>query len=429
MDVQKIIHKKLSGSPLADAELEFVIMSYLDNTIPDSIMTDFLKSVHQNGMTESEIISLTRIMIDSGEIIDFSNLGCFVADKHSTGGVGDKVSIILGPILASLGIAVPMLAGRSLGHTGGTIDKLETIPGFDTDLTISDFKDNVERSGICIMSQTNTICPADKKIYALRDITGTIDSIPLICGSIMSKKISEGINGLVLDIKIGNGAFMRSLSQGVKLGSMLKFVGEKFNVSTKVVYSNMDQPLGKTAGMWCEIDESIQALKGNGANDLMEVVFELGSSLIIQAGLANTQLEAIRMQKQCLENGEAFQKFEEMVVNQCGEIKRASKLNEPLFTKEIICEKDGFVNSFDTTGLGWIAVEMGCGRKNISDSLDNTAGIKFNVKVGDYIKRGDQIMSCFNSNNYKLAKAHSKLIKTIQISEEKVESPNMIYRD
>ena len=309
MDVQKIIHKKLSGSPLADAELEFVIMSYLDNTIPDSIMTDFLKSVHQNGMIKSEIISLTRIMIDSGEIIDFSNLGCFVADKHSTGGVGDKVSIILGPILASLGIAVPMLAGRSLGHTGGTIDKLETIPGFDTDLTISDFKDNVERSGICIMSQTNTICPADKKIYALRDITGTIDSIPLICGSIMSKKISEGINGLVLDIKIGNGAFMRSLSQGVKLGSMLKFVGEKFNVSTKVVYSNMDQPLGKTAGMWCEIDESIQALKGNGANDLMEVVFELGSSLIIQAGLANTQLEAIRMQKQCLENGGSISKI------------------------------------------------------------------------------------------------------------------------
>ena len=197
MDVQKIIHKKLSGSPLADAELEFIIMSYLDNTIPDSIMTDFLKSVHQNGMIKSEIISLTRIMIDSGEIIDFSNLGCFVADKHSTGGVGDKVSIILGPILASLGIAVPMLAGRSLGHTGGTIDKLETIPGFDTDLTISNFKDNVERSGICIMSQTNTICPADKKIYALRDITGTIDSIPLICGSIMSKKISEGILSLI----------------------------------------------------------------------------------------------------------------------------------------------------------------------------------------------------------------------------------------
>ena len=222
MDVKKIINKKLGGSPLTNAELEFIIMSYVDNTINDSIMTDFLKSVHQNGMVKDEIVSLTRIMINSGETIDFSDLKSFVADKHSTGGVGDKVSIILGPILASLGIAVPMLAGRSLGHTGGTIDKLETIPGFNTNLTIADFKNNVERSGVCIMSQTESICPSDKKIYALRDITGTIDSIPLICGSIMSKKISEGIDGLVLDIKIGNGAFLRSLSQGKKLGTMLK---------------------------------------------------------------------------------------------------------------------------------------------------------------------------------------------------------------
>ena len=429
MDVKKIINKKLGGSPLTNAELEFIIMSYVDNTINDSIMTDFLKSVHQNGMVKDEIVSLTRIMINSGETIDFSGLNSFVADKHSTGGVGDKVSIILGPILASLGIAVPMLAGRSLGHTGGTIDKLETIPGFNTNLTIADFKNNVERSGVCIMSQTESICPADKKIYALRDITGTIDSIPLICGSIMSKKISEGIDGLVLDIKIGNGAFMRSLSQGKKLGTMLKFIGEQFNVSTKVVYSNMDQPLGKTAGMWCEIEESIHALKGNGSEDLMRVIFELGSKLIIEAGIVETTLEATEIQKKSINNGMAFEKFEEMVSNQDGIIKKAGELNAPIFSKEITSKKDGYLKSFDTIAVGWAAVEMGCGRKIKSDKLDNTAGIKFNAKVGDYIEEGDRIMSCFNSDNDKLNDAHSKLIKTFQLSDEKVKSPDLIYQD
>ncbi len=429
MDVKKITNKKLNGDTLTNNELEFVINSYINDAIDDSVMANFLKSVHRKGMSQDEIVSLTQIMIDSGEIINFANLESFVADKHSTGGVGDKVSIILGPMLASLGIAIPMLAGRSLGHTGGTIDKLETIPGFKTDLSIKNFKKNVERSGVCIMSQTSAICPADKKIYALRDVTGTIDSIPLICGSIMSKKISEGINGLVLDIKIGNGAFMPSLSHGKKLGSLLQFVGEQFNVSTKVVYSNMDQPLGDTAGMWCEIDESIKALKGNGSIDLMEVVFELGSKLIIDAGLTNTHIEAIKMQKQCINNGKAFKKFEEMVFNQHGNIEKADELNEPLFSKEIICETEGFIKSFDTTALGWAAVEMGCGRKNKNDALDNTAGIKFNAKVGDHVKKGDCIMRCFNSDNNKLIKASSLLKKTFYISERKVDSLNTIYRD
>jgi pyrimidine-nucleoside phosphorylase len=331
LDVKKITNKKLSGGFLTDKELEFVVKSYIDNTINDNTMANFLRSVHQKGMSKDETVTLTRIMIESGETINFQNLNSYVGDKHSTGGVGDKVSIILGPILAALGIAVPMLAGRSLGHTGGTIDKLETIPGFKTDLSVKNFKKNVERTGICIMSQTDTICPADKKIYALRDVTGTIDSIPLICGSIMSKKISEGINGLVLDIKIGNGAFMPTLEEGKKLGSLLKYIGKKFGVSTKLVYSNMNQPLGKTAGMWCEIDESIKALQGEGAKDLMRVVFELGSRLIVDAGLIDTHLEAVHMQQRSISNGKAFKKFEEMVFNQNGQIKKRDYLNKPLY--------------------------------------------------------------------------------------------------
>ena len=428
MDVQKITNKKLEGDPLTDNELEFVIKSYVDNAIDDSSMGKFLKSIHLKGMEIDEIVSLTKIMIDSGETIDFSNLESYVADKHSTGGVGDKVSIILGPVLAALGIAVPMLAGRSLGHTGGTIDKLETIPGFRTDLSIADFKKNVERSGLCIMSQTNTICPADKKIYALRDVTGTIDSNPLICGSIMSKKIAEGIDGLVLDIKIGNGAFMRTLAKGKQLGNLLKYVGEKFNVTTNVVYSNMDQPLGKTAGMWCEINESIQALKGNGAIDLMDVVFELGNKLIIDSGLTDTRSKATQMQIQCIDSGNAYDKFEEMVFNQGGYIGKTSELNEPLFSKKVISEKNGFIKSFDTTALGWAAVQMGCGRINKNDNLDNTAGIAFNAKVGDQVNKGDSIMQCFGSDKNKLDQAYSQLKETFQIAEGKVESQAMIFR-
>lgn len=406
---------------MTDNELEFVIRSYIDNTINDNTMANFLRSVHQKGMSKDETVTLTRIMIESGETINFQNLNSYVGDKHSTGGVGDKVSIILGPILAALGITIPMLAGRSLGHTGGTIDKLETIPGFKTDLSVENFKKNVERSGICIMSQTDTICPADKKIYALRDVTGTIDSIPLICGSIMSKKISEGINGLVLDIKIGNGAFMPTLEEGKKLGSLLKYVGEQFGVSTKLVYSNMNQPLGKTAGMWCEIDESIKALQGEGAKDLMKVVFELGSRLIIDAGLSDMHLEAVHMQQRSISDGKAFKKFEEMVFNQNGQIKKRDDINKPLFSKEVICQKDGFVKSFNTTALGWAAVELGCGRNNKKDILDNSAGIEFNVKVGDPIKKGELVMRCFNSNEKKILSAHSQLTNTFEISENKIE--------
>jgi pyrimidine-nucleoside phosphorylase len=237
----------------------------------------------------------------------------------------------------------------------------------------------------------------------------------------MSKKISEGINGLVLDIKIGNGAFMPTLEEGKKLGSLLKYIGKKFGVSTKLVYSNMNQPLGKTAGMWCEIDESIKALQGEGAKDLMRVVFELGSRLIVDAGLIDTHLEAVHMQQRSISNGKAFKKFEEMVFNQNGQIKKRDDLNKPLFSKEVVCQKDGFIESFNTTALGWAAVELGCGRNNKKDILDNSAGIEFNVKVGDPIKKGELVMRCFNSNEKKILSAYSQLTNTFEISENKIE--------
>ena len=427
MDPIKIIKAKQNQSILSSKEIDFLVSSYSNNQITDEIMTEFLKAVKDNGMNMDETISLTKTMIDSGEKMDFSHLNSYVADKHSTGGVGDKVSLILGPLMASLGITIPMIAGRSLGHTGGTIDKLETIPGFKTDLSIQEFKNCIEKIGLCIMSQTDSICPADKKMYALRDVTNTIDSMPLICGSIMSKKIAEGIRGLVLDIKIGNGAFMKNLKDGKDLASKLMKVGGAFNVSTDVIFSNMDQPLGRTAGMWCEVNESINAMNGEGAEDLMNVVYNLGTKMLLQAKIVKSATEARQIQIENIRNGKALKKFQQMVKNQSGQINLGPKINNPSYSHEVVSEHDGYVSSFDTTAIGWALVELGCGRKKSGDVLDNSAGIEFYAKVGEKIKKGEAIFRCFGSRKSKLKNAVNLIENTFCISDEKVKKPEPIY--
>ena len=427
MDPIKTIKAKQNQSILSSKEIDFLVSSYSNNQITDEIMTEFLKAVKDNGMNMDETISLTKTMIDSGEKMDFSHLNSYVADKHSTGGVGDKVSLILGPLMASLGITIPMIAGRSLGHTGGTIDKLETIPGFKTDLSIKEFKNCIEKIGLCIMSQTDSICPADKKMYALRDVTNTIDSMPLICGSIMSKKIAEGIRGLVLDIKIGNGAFMKNLKDGKDLASKLMKVGGAFNVSTDVIFSNMDQPLGRTAGMWCEVNESINAMNGEGAEDLMNVVYNLGTKMLLQAKIVKSATEARQIQIENIRNGKALKKFQQMVKNQSGQIDLGPKINNPSYSHEVVSEHDGYVSSFDTTAIGWALVELGCGRKKSGDVLDNSAGIEFYAKVGEKIKKGEAIFRCFGSRKSKLKNAVNLIENTFCISDEKVKKPEPIY--
>lgn len=427
MDPIKTIKAKQNQSILSSKEIDFLVSSYSNNQIADEIMTEFLKAVKDNGMNMDETISLTKTMIDSGEKMDFSHLNSYVADKHSTGGVGDKVSLILGPLMASLGITIPMIAGRSLGHTGGTIDKLETIPGFKTDLSIQEFKNCIEKIGLCIMSQTDSICPADKKMYALRDVTNTIDSMPLICGSIMSKKIAEGIRGLVLDIKIGNGAFMKNLKDGKDLASKLMKVGGAFNVSTDVIFSNMDQPLGRTAGMWCEVNESINAMNGEGAEDLMNVVYNLGTKMLLQAKIVKSATEARQIQIENIRNSKALKKFQQMVKNQSGQIDLGSNINNPSFSHEVVSEHDGYVSSFDTTAIGWALVELGCGRKKSGDVLDNSAGIEFYAKVGEKIKKGEAIFRCFGSRKSKLKNAVNLIENTFCISDEKVKKPEPIY--
>lgn len=420
----EIIKQKRNGNEISHTQIKDFINGYLSEEIPDYQMSALLMAIFFNGMTESEISALVDVMLNSGKRMDFTHHTNYVADKHSTGGVGDKVSIILGPLLAAAGIAIPMLSGRSLGHTGGTLDKLETIPGFKVDINLDDFRKQVDSIGIAMIGQTKDICPADRRMYALRDVTGTIESIPLICGSIMSKKIAEGIRGLVLDIKTGNGAFMKNIDDAHKLGDTLTKIGNAFNINTDVVYTSMNQPLGKTAGLWCEIRESINGLKGNGPDDTMQVTFELGAKLILQAGLSKTQSEAIALQNELISNGKAYEKFIEMVEYQGGnpqDIENYNQRHQPKFSKSLKAEKSGYIQSMDTYKIGLATIELGCGRKKTTDAVDPTAGIEFYKKIVDKVSQGDTLLKFFNSDSSKLNPAEKLLKDSIQIGKEKVE--------
>ena len=417
----EIIKNKRDGKEISKDQLHQFVNGYVKGDIPDYQMSALLMAIFFNGMSDEELFALVEIMLNSGDQLNFSNYTSYVADKHSTGGVGDKVSIILGPLLAAAGIAIPMLSGRSLGHTGGTLDKLETIPGFEVNLSLNEFRRQVDAIGISMIGQTDAICPADKKMYALRDVTGTVESIPLICGSIMSKKIAEGIQGLVLDVKTGNGAFMKNIDQARELGSMLQKIGTAFNVNTDAVYTSMEQPLGNYAGLWCEVQESIDGLLGNGPADTMEVTFELGTKLLIQAGFVDNKPEAIDLQKKLIEDGSAYQKFLEMVEYQGGkknDIENYSELHLPQYFDEIRSADNGYVAKMDTYKIGLATVELGCGRKKTTDAVDPTAGIQFLKKVGDSVQKSDAIYKLFNSNKTKLNSAKGILNDTYSVTAE-----------
>ena len=425
----EIIKQKRDGAHLSKDHLCEFIQSYMEGSIADYQMTALLMAIFFNGMDDDELYSLVDIMVNSGEKMDFSNLECFVADKHSTGGVGDKVSIILAPLLAEAGLAIPMISGRGLGHTGGTLDKLETIPGFRVDLSLTEFRKAVEQTGIAMIGQTNEICPADRKMYSLRDVTGTIESIPLICSSIMSKKIAEGIQGLVLDVKIGNGAFIKKMEDAQTLGNMLKRIGRHFGITTDIVYSSMNQPLGTTAGLWCEVKESINSLKGNGTDDTMKITYELGSRLLLQAEISKTRNEAISLQKSIIQSGKGYEKFLDLVKNQGGsqkDIEQYTKLHSPQHTREISANRSGFIQYMDTYTIGLATVALGCGRAKITDSVDPTAGMEFLKKTGEKVQKGEPLIRCFNSDKPKLQNTVNRLESVFQIGEKQIFHP-LIY--
>jgi len=421
-----ITKKKQNGTILSQSEIEFIIQGYIAGTINDDDMTNWLKAVFQQGMTHKETMDYTQNMIESGAQLDFSHLNGYVVDKHSTGGVGDKVSMILGPLLAACGCYIPMVSGRGLGHTQGTIDKLESIPGYCSSLSLTQFKRIVEEAGISIIAQTEEICPADSKIYALRDITDTVASFPLICGSIMSKKIAEGIEGLVLDIKVGNGAFIRTLSEAKKLGALMQDVGKHYGIHVSICYTGMDQPLGNTAGLWCEVMESIECLKGNGPDDIMSIVFHLGKEALTLAKIHNAE----PLLKTAISDGSALDKFRHMVSAHGGNLGSMDnpKTYKPLYQKEVLAESEGYICYMDTLNLGKGVVYLGGGRIQKRDKLDPTVGIVWHKKTGDAVVTGEPIMTYFCSDKDKFERCKLYFKGRIRIQSELPKSLELIYK-
>ena len=402
-------------------EIEYIVNGFTENKIPDYQMAAWLMAIYLNGMNETETANYTQSLTNSGKKIKFKNLNGPIIDKHSTGGVGDKISLILGPILAACDCHVPMIVGRGLGHTGGTLDKLESIDGYNGFLNVEQFKKNVREVGVSIIGQTSEICPADKKIYALRDITGTIESNSLICGSILSKKLAEGIDYLIMDIKVGNGAFMKDKKEAVVLGNYLKKVSEKFNLKMKYLITDMNQPLGNYSGLICEVIESINVLKGNGPNDILELIYYIGENCLKLAGL-NDRRKKI---DEVIKNGKAYEKFEQMVTAHGGKLK-SIKL-EPVAKKIIKADKEGYLNFLDTKAMGMSIIELGGGRKKIDDSVDSNAGFRLIKKHGEHVKENDVIAEIFCSNTNKIESGYRMLKKSIQIINQLPNDYKLIY--
>ena len=423
----EIIEKKRDGIELTPKEIDWFIHNVISEEIDDSQISALLMSIYFNGMTNIETKSLVNSMVKSGKRFNFKHLGKYVADKHSTGGIGDKISFVLTPLLSSFGIIVPMIAGRGLAFTGGTIDKLESIKNFQTQKDFNSFNKQIDLIGCGIISQSSEICPADKKLYSIRDLTGTIPSFPLICSSIMSKKLAEGLDGLVLDVKVGNGAFMKNLREAKSLGIELKKIGDSLDIDVSITYSNMSEPLGKYAGLKCEITEAVGCLKGTGPDDVTQLSIDLCANILVQSGISANKSDAKTSLFKNIENGKALEKFEEMIVAQNGDLNDIySKNNFARNHLKIKSKETGYIRSINTEKIGWALVEIGCGKKVISDTLDYSAGIKTNYKVGDKIHKGDIVYELFGFNERKLKIAKKMLTKTFVISDQEQEQKKLI---
>ena len=417
----ELIKHKRESREHSKEDIQLIVNSFVDGSVPNYQIAAWLMAVYLNGMTNLETAFYTQSLTNSGKKIKFNNLNGPIVDKHSTGGVGDKVSLILGPILAACNCYVPMIVGRGLGHTGGTLDKLESISNYNGFLSVDKFKNIVKDIGVSIIGQTNEICPADKKIYALRDLTATIESNPLICGSILSKKIAEGINYLVMDIKVGNGAFMKNVDQAKTLGKYLKNVGEQSNLKINYSVTDMNQPLGNYSGLMCEVVESINTLKGNGPQDLKEVTFHLAEKCLLLSGVENARQKIIDV----INNGSAYEKFEKMIFAHGGKIKSIS-LN-PSSNKIIKSSEEGYLNIIDTKRIGMAIIELGAGRKKIEDTVDSQAGIRFFKKHGDMVKKNEPIFEVFSSDKDKIKVAHKMINQSIQIINQLPNQYKLIY--
>ena len=429
MNIIDIIAKKRDGKELTTDEINFFIKDYTNNNIEDYQAAALVMAIYIKGMSYRETKDLTMAMASSGDVLDLSELGENVVDKHSTGGVGDKVTIILAPLIASLGIPVAKMSGRGLGYTGGTADKIEAIPGYNTGISEKEFIDNVKSIGISLITQTLNLAPADKKIYALRDTIACTESIPLIASSIMSKKIASGANKIVLDVTCGFGAFMKNIEDARELSKTMIEIGNLANRETVCVITNMNEPLGFAVGNSLEIIEAIEFLQGKMPEDLKQVVLELGAYMVKLAGKGSNIEENKKMLLENIQNGKAYNKFIELVQNQGGDIeyvKDVTKFEKAKIIQEVISTTEGYVQESNAEEIGKLSCDLGAGRKTKKDKIDLQVGIILNKKIGDFVNKGDKLATIYANDIEKAKDTENELRRIYRIGKEKIEENTII---
>lgn len=429
MNMYDVILKKRNGEELSTNEINYVVEGYVKGEIPDYQMSAFLMAVYFQKMNKRETVDLTMAMAHSGEMLDLSNINGVKVDKHSTGGVGDKTTLVVGPMITAAGGKLAKMSGRGLGHTGGTIDKLESIPGFKTDLSIEKFINNVNKYGIAVAGQTSNLDPADKMMYALRDVTATVDNTALIASSIMSKKLASGTDKIVLDIKTGSGAFMKTEKEARELAELMVGIGNDAGRKTVAVISKMDQPLGRAVGNSLEVIEAIESLKGNGPDDLMELCYTLGANMLVMAGISKYIAEAKDRLEMTIRDGSALETFRSMVKAQGGDtgvINDYSVLGESAEIYQVKAKKSGYVSKINAKEIGMCSMLLGGGRKEKNDNIDFVVGIYILKKIGDYVEENDVIAEIHSESKESAKAIEDRILASYEFSTEKIERDSVI---
>ncbi|MFS0784493.1 pyrimidine-nucleoside phosphorylase [Bacillus sp. 1P06AnD] len=431
MRMVDLIEKKRDGGELTKEEINFMIEGYTDGSIPDYQMSSFLMSVFFKGMTPEETANMTMAMVESGDQIDLSAIEGIKVDKHSTGGVGDTTTIVLAPLVAAVGVPVAKLSGRGLGHTGGTVDKFESIPGFHSEIEADQFIKQVNEVKVAVTGPTGNLTPADKKIYGLRDVTATVNSIPLMASSIMSKKIASGSDAIVLDVKVGAGAFMKDVESAKELAHAMVEIGKNVGRDTMAVISDMDQPLGFAIGNALEVKEAIDTLRGEGPKDLEDLCLTLGSKMVVLAKHAETVEEARKMLEDVIANGKALEKFKEFVTAQGGDasvIDDPSKLAAAKYEIPVMAKEDGYVAEIEADSIGTAAMILGAGRATKESIVDLAVGLMLHKKIGDEVKKGDTIVT-IHSNRENVEDVMERIYESYRISPTKVADPVLVHAE
>ena len=428
MYMPELIRKKRDGGELTAEEISYIINGCVSGEVPDYQLSAFAMAVFFRGMTNAETVALTLAMRDSGDKADLSGISGVKVDKHSTGGVGDKTTLIVAPIVAACGVKVAKMSGRGLGHTGGTVDKLESIPGFRTSISPQEMRETVETCGLSVTGQSGNMCPADKKLYALRDVTATVDSIPLIASSIMSKKLADGSDCILLDVKTGSGSFMKTLDDSRLLARTMVDIGRGADVRTAALITNMDSPLGSAVGNSLEVIESVEILKGKTSGNLWTVCRELSCRMLMLAGIGDKD-ECGRLVDEAVESGEALKRFEMMVKLQGGDvsyIEDISKFRKASFSREVYAPADGYITHMDSEKIGLTAVLLGAGREKKDDDINHAAGIIIAAKTGDFVKRGELLATLLADDESRLDGAESRYLSAVSIGDKKPAEQPMI---